>query len=110
LHTPGGKWAYLVLNDPPIEDAPWEDQVKTPGTFGWTEDRTVGEVSGNTWFRNAEGIHITKSGMLYFTSKNEKRLITLNLLNETWVYDTTISGLFNGGPGNYYICGTMFYL
>jgi hypothetical protein len=26
------------------------------------------------------------------------------------VYDTTISGLFNGGPGNYYICGTMFYL
>ena len=98
LHTPGGKLAYLVLNYPSVENAPWEDQVKQPGTFGWTEDRTVGGENGNEWFRRAEGIHITSSGILYFVSKSLRRLLTLDLKNETWVYDTTLSGLFDDSP------------
>jgi len=96
LRTPGGTWEYLVLNEPP-STLPWEQQGAANYTFGWSKNRADGQATASAWFPQAEGIDI-KYGILNMVSKGAKRLITLDLTEETWTYDSTISGLFMDQP------------
>lgn len=77
LTTPG-KMKYLVL-DPDNH------------TFRWSSNKQKGQKSAKKLFGGAEGIDI-RNGMLYFTSKLEKRLFILNLDRFTYTMSSTEHG------------------
>ena len=66
-------------------------------TFQWTESRELGELSAKNYFPNAEGIDV-HDGVLYFVSKANKELFTLNLDTHEYSSSSTESGPFNGQP------------
>ena len=83
LSSSGSK-KYLVL-DP-------ED-----GTFIWSSGLSDGQISASKHFQNSEGIDV-RDGMLYFTSKTNKRLYILDLDAGTYTESSTESGAFNNQP------------
>lgn len=67
------------------------------GTFVWTKNETAARISANTYFPNAEGIDAV-DGKVFFTSKELKRLVILDLAKNTYVYSSTSSGAFDKQP------------
>ena len=65
--------------------------------FQWTKSKKLGQQSAATFFPNAEGIDI-HNGFLYFVSKTNKELFTLNLDTFDYSSSSTESGTFNGQP------------
>jgi len=66
-------------------------------TFEWSTDIALGEDSARKHFPNAEGIDV-HNGVLYFVSKLNKELITLDLDYFTYTKSSTKGGVFDGQP------------
>lgn len=67
------------------------------GTFRWSKSLDEGEASAKEHYRFSEGID-AYNGTVYFTSKEQKRLIILDLSAMTYSYESTISGAFDTSP------------
>ena len=67
------------------------------GTYSWSDSLTDGQVSANDEYRNGEGIDI-RDGILYFTTKTDKFLFTIDLDNGTFTRTRTESGAFDNQP------------
>jgi len=92
---PPGTYSYLVVN------ITYSDGNEGEGTFWWSSDRSDGENSAKDWFPKAEGIDTrTVDGVsrVYFVSKSAKRLLILNLAEQTLEFSSTVSGAFNRQP------------
>lgn len=87
LHGPG-TIDYLVLKP---------GSTKTGGTFSWSTSRSDGRNNAELYYPDSEGIDVQGS-RLYFVCKNIKVLFELDLDNNTYTSQTTVNGLFDGGP------------
>jgi hypothetical protein len=83
-----GSLAYLILK-------PSDDMYG--GLYEWTDDIDEGQQSAMDFFPNAEGIDVVDN-LLYFVSKKLKRVFRLDLDSNTFFYQSTEEGLFNGQP------------
>ena len=79
-----GTMHYLVL-DPDTD------------TFQWTLNLAKGQQSARRYFRNVEGIDY-RHGLLYFVSKVQDELFTLDLTHHTYVKESTVNGYFQDHP------------
>ena len=73
---------WLVLNPTSGSNA---------GTFSWTDVRSVGDNNASQYYPSAEGIDI-RDGILYFTTKGQKRLFILGLDGGTYTWQSTNQG------------------
>ena len=67
------------------------------GTFYWTTDYSAARDNANLYYPNSEGID-SADGKVFFVSKNFKRLVILDLKQQTYTYSSTVSGAFNAEP------------
>ena len=63
----------------------------------WTTDYDRAKRNAKELYPNSEGIDV-HDGVLYFTSKVEKRLLIVNLRKLKYTYSSTKSGAFNNQP------------
>ena len=71
---------------------------KESGTFAFVSDRNDAWNSAESiQYNQAEGIDVVGS-TLYFTTKADKKLYTLDLENNTWFRSSTQSGAFDNEP------------
>lgn len=87
LHGPGVTEFLLLF--------PRSDNAS--GTYTWTRDHELAKENARLHYRNAEGIDVS-GNLLFFVSKNLKRLYTLNLDTGNYTSLSTVSGLFDGAP------------
>jgi len=66
-------------------------------SFRWTRNKQKGQSNAESYFPNAEGIDVF-DGYLYFVSKTNKELFTLNLDTFEYNVSSTVSGPFDGQP------------
>lgn len=94
---------YKILTTPmdskEYKDSQMDYLVLDPsyGTFHWTSNLGEGEQAAFNHFKNCEGIE-THNGMLYFVSKVQYELFTLDLEEGTYKNESTAQGLFQGSP------------
>ena len=81
-----GRRDYLVISG-----------QETGGTLRWTRNVTEAQENAKTYYPKSEGIDVV-NGMLYFVSKEKKRLVILNLRTRQSSYHSTRSGAFNQQP------------
>lgn len=62
------------------------------GYFSWTDVRSVGDNNASQYYPSAEGIDI-RDGILYFTTKGQKRLFILDLDGGTYTWQSTNQGM-----------------
>lgn len=67
------------------------------GNFRWSSSRSLGRESGYNYYRNSEGIDV-RDGILYMTSKVQKKLFILDLDVGTYQSSSTNTGAFEGQP------------
>ena len=67
------------------------------GTFTWTTDVDAAALNARQYYKNTEGIDAA-DGKVFFVSKEEKRLVILDLALQTYTYSNTASGAFNNQP------------
>lgn len=84
IKYPDNQMDYLVLRP-------------SSGTFYWTPNLGEGEQAAFNHFQNCEGIE-SHAGMLYFVSKEQDELFTLDLDKGTYKKESTVQGLFQGSP------------
>jgi hypothetical protein len=63
----------------------------------WTTDEKKASKNAEKLYPSSEGIDVTND-TLYFTSKEDKRLVIVNLRNNTYTASSTKSGAFNNQP------------
>lgn len=63
----------------------------------WTTDEKKASENAKDLYPSSEGIDV-KDGILYFTSKEDKRLVIVNLRQNTYSYSSTKSGAFDNQP------------
>ena len=85
-----GLMEYLVLK-------PESKTVQDRGTYEWTENIKVGMRNAEEYFKSSEGID-THDQHLYFVSKKQHELFTLDLDDFTWSKSSTKHGAFDGQP------------
>jgi len=85
-----GVMEYLVLK-------PESKTVQNRGTYEWTENIKIGMRNAEEYFKSSEGID-THDNILYFVSKKQHELFTLDLDNFTWSKSSTEHGAFDGQP------------
>lgn len=73
------------------------NSMGTGGTFEWTRNRQQARRSAAYYYPNSEGIDV-HDGRLYFVSKVYQEMYTLDLDAGTYTVESTVKGLFNGGP------------
>ena len=86
LSSSGGTYEYLVLSG-----------GGSTGTFTWSTSRSAGESSAESYFQKSEGIDVFDRE-LFFVSKSQKELFTLDLAAGTFTKSSTLSGQFNLQP------------
>jgi hypothetical protein len=69
----------------------------TAGSFSWTTNRSFADNNASQYYPSAEGIDI-RDGILYFTTKGQKRLFILDLDGGTYTWQSTNQGAFSGQP------------
>ena len=67
------------------------------GTVEWTTDEKKASKNAEDLYPGSEGIDI-QAGTVYFTSKEAKRLVIVNLRNKPYTVSSTKSGAFNDQP------------
>jgi len=87
--TTEGALHWLVLS-------PNEENADV-GTFSWTSNRREGDENARRHYRKSEGIDI-RNGLLYFVTKDSKKLFILDLDAKTYERSSTESGAFNNQP------------
>ena len=80
-----GRLDYLLISGGPT------------GTFEWTTNLAAAKANAREYYPKSEGIDVA-DGVLYFTSKELKRLTVLNLHTLEYTYHSTRSGAFNHQP------------
>lgn len=90
LHDRNGTMEYLILK-------PLNETVTDRGTYEWTTNIKKGMKNAEDYFRNTEGIDVDKNH-LFFVSKKQMELFTLDLDEFTWEKSSTESGAFAGQP------------
>lgn len=70
---------------------------RTGGTFEWTNNREAARNNARSFYPQSEGIDIYGSEM-YVVCKRIKQLFTFNLDTMTYFNQSTVTGLFDGGP------------
>ena len=93
-------------------DEPWEmlheegvvdyllvhpNDERTGGTFEWTNNREAAKNNARTYYPQSEGIDIYDAEM-YVVCKRIKQMFTFNLDTMTYYNQSTVTGLFDGGP------------
>ena len=63
----------------------------TAGSFSWTTNRSIADNNASQYYPSAEGIDI-RDGILYFTTKGQKRLFILDLDGGTYTWQSTNQG------------------
>jgi secreted PhoX family phosphatase len=87
LHTEGST-DYLIVNP---------NDERTGGTFEWIDDIEIAKNNARTFYPQSEGIDVYGSNM-YVVCKNIKQMFTFDLDTMTYFNQSTVSGLFDGGP------------
>jgi Bacterial protein of unknown function (DUF839) len=67
------------------------------GTFYWTTDYAAARENARLYYPNSEGID-SADGKVFFVSKLFKRLVILDLQQQTYTYSSTVTGAFNEQP------------
>jgi len=75
--------------------------VNQDGTVEWTTDLNLAMANSERYHKNAEGINI-HHGTLYFTAKEDKLLLIVDLRNLTYEVRSTFSKEFNEQPDQIY--------
>uniref|UniRef100_A0A7S4I3Q9 SMP-30/Gluconolactonase/LRE-like region domain-containing protein n=1 Tax=Odontella aurita TaxID=265563 RepID=A0A7S4I3Q9_9STRA len=88
LHE-SGTMEYLVLTP--------DKKDKTIGKYSWTTSIATGKTSAFAHFKNVEGIDVSGS-RLYFVSKAQMEMFTLDLDHDTYSKSSTVRGKFDGQP------------
>ncbi|KAL3936987.1 MAG: hypothetical protein SGBAC_007802 [Bacillariaceae sp.] len=81
---------FLVL-----EPSDWD--IRTNGTFFWTDDLQAAKDNARRLFQNSEGIDV-RGNQLFVVSKVQKELFILDLDAMTYEVHSTVFGLFDGQP------------
>lgn len=87
LHGPG-TIEYLMLQP---------NAAKNGGTFSWGTNRWNARNNAGRTYPNSEGIDVHES-KLYFVCKKIKSMFVLDLVTQAYTNQSTVSGLFDGGP------------
>lgn len=74
-----------------------DDDEEGAGHFEWTTDSSKARESAKEYFPSTEGIDCF-DGFLYFVSKKKELLFILDLDKQTFITQSTRSGLFQGQP------------
>lgn len=70
---------------------------RTGGIFEWTDDFEGAKNNARSFYPQSEGIDIYE-GKMYVVCKRIKQLFVFDLDDMTYYNQTTVSGLFDGGP------------
>lgn len=70
---------------------------KTGGTFEWINDKTRAQNNAKSYYPQTEGIDVYENQMIV-VCKNIKQMFTFDLDKMTYTNESTVSGLFDGGP------------
>lgn len=91
-----GTMEYLVLS---IGRCSWEpcEKGEPRGTYEWSTSKREGERSARRFFPGSEGIDVS-GGEMFFISKQERRMIALDLDGNSWRSTSTENGRFDGKP------------
>ena len=74
-----------------------EPDGRRNGTFSWTVNLQHAKDNAERYFPKTEGID-AHEGILYFVSKHFRRLYILDLDQQTYHWESTVSGIFDGTP------------
>ncbi len=69
----------------------------TGGTFEWIDDIVAGKNNARSFYPQTEGIDVYE-GVMYVVCKRIKQLFVFDLDEMTYYNQSTVSGLFDGGP------------
>jgi len=73
------------------------DSTGNSGTFQWTTDLSAARSNAKKFYPYSEGIDIY-NGVMYMVCKTIKQMYVFNLDARTYYRQSTVSGLFDGGP------------
>lgn len=87
LHA-NGTIDYLIVHP---------NENRTGGTFEWTDNLEDAKNNARSFYPQTEGIDIYEDQM-FVVCKAIKQMFVFNLDNMTYYNESTVSGLFDGGP------------
>ena len=70
---------------------------RTGGTFEWTDDFEAAKNNARSYYPQSEGIDVYEN-LMFVVCKRVKQMFTFDLDTLTYTNQTTVSGLFDGGP------------
>lgn len=90
-------WAMLHVNGTIDYLVVFPDENMTGGTFEWTDDIELAKNNAREFYPQTEGIDVYE-GQMYLVCKGIKQMFVFDLDEMTYYNETTVSGLFDGGP------------
>lgn len=84
-----GLTEYLLLS--PTNDS------SSGGTYDWTTNKDLAKENSRQRYQNTEGIDAV-GDQLFFVSKAQRELFTLDLSSNRYIVESTVNGLFDGQP------------
>ena len=84
-----GVTVYLMLHP--------SSSTTSGGAYNWTEDKDLAKNNSRRWYQNSEGIDVV-GDKLFFVSKTQKEMFTLDLSSDMYTVESTVHGLFDGSP------------
>ena len=84
-----GVTVYLMLHP--------SSSTASGGAYNWTEDKDLAKNNSRRWYQNSEGIDVV-GDKLFFVSKTQKEMFTLDLSSDMYTVESTVHGLFDGSP------------